>query len=199
VPVHVDDLVLYLQIVYSRRFIDQFESQITSQIKLLRASNAPGFDKKMWSREARQSLRYAFFLRYYASFESHLKVICERCAQEESLPLRLSDISGENFLNKANKYLTRLAKREPLNNHSLWDDVLAYSWIRNAIIHNDGRVFDQSSIPQYVVRQLRRSHPGSSPETWVTQRTDHIGNTFGPNGFSSGSNTRVSRSKYPRS
>jgi hypothetical protein len=61
-PVHEDDLVLHLRIVYSRRFIDQFESQITSQIKLLRASNAPGFDEKMWSREVRQSLRYAFFL-----------------------------------------------------------------------------------------------------------------------------------------
>ena len=27
----------------------------------------------------------------------------------------------------------------------------------------------------------------------------YIGNTFGPNGFSIGSKTRVSRSKYPRS
>jgi hypothetical protein len=26
-----------------------------------------------------------------------------------------------------------------------------------------------------------------------------MGNTFGPKGFSSGSNTRVSRSKYPKS
>jgi hypothetical protein len=40
---------------------------------------------------------------------------------------------------------------------------------------------------------------GSGPETWVTQRTGYMGNTFGPNGFSSGSNTRVSRSKYPKS
>src|ERR1700752_840013 len=30
------------------------------------------------------------------------------------------------------------------------------------------------------------NQPRSGPETWVTQRTDHIGNTFGPNGFSSG-------------
>src|SRR5467141_3127888 len=44
----------------------------------------------------------------------------------------------------------------------------------------------------------RHSFRGSNPETWVTQCTGYIGNTFGPNGFSSGSNTRVSRSKYPR-
>jgi hypothetical protein len=40
---------------------------------------------------------------------------------------------------------------------------------------------------------------GSSPDTWATQRTGYIGNNLGPNGLSSGSSTRVSRSKYPRS
>jgi hypothetical protein len=32
----------------------------------------------------------------------------------------------------------------------------------------------------------------SSPETWVTECTGYMGNTFGPKGFSSGSSTRVS-------
>src|SRR5712664_3062890 len=41
--------------------------------------------------------------------------------------------------------------------------------------------------------------PRSNPETWVTECTGYIGNNFGPNGFSSGSSTRVSRSKYPKS
>jgi hypothetical protein len=40
---------------------------------------------------------------------------------------------------------------------------------------------------------------GSDPETWVTECTGYMGNTFGPKGFSSGSKTRVSRSKYPKS
>jgi hypothetical protein len=35
---------------------------------------------------------------------------------------------------------------------------------------------------------------GSSPDTWVIQRTDYMGS-----GFSSGSSTRFSRSKYPKS
>src|ERR1700704_968938 len=37
----------------------------------------------------------------------------------------------------------------------------------------------------------------SGPNTWVTQPADYMGDTFGPNGFSSGSTTRVSRSTYP--
>jgi hypothetical protein len=39
----------------------------------------------------------------------------------------------------------------------------------------------------------------SGPGTWVTQCTGHMGDTFGPNGLSSGSSTRVSKSKYPKS
>jgi hypothetical protein len=35
----------------------------------------------------------------------------------------------------------------------------------------------------------------SNPETWVTECTGYMGNNFGPNGLSNGSNTRVSKSK----
>ena len=35
----------------------------------------------------------------------------------------------------------------------------------------------------------------SGPETWVTECTGYIGDNLGPNGLSSGSSTRVSRSK----
>ena len=35
----------------------------------------------------------------------------------------------------------------------------------------------------------------SIPDTWVTVHSDHIGNTFGPNGFSIGSSRHVSSSK----
>jgi hypothetical protein len=45
----------------------------------------------------------------------------------------------------------------------------------------------------------RTTYFWSNPDTWVTERTDYMGNTFGPNGFSSGSSTRVSRSKYRKS
>src|SRR5215469_24710 len=35
----------------------------------------------------------------------------------------------------------------------------------------------------------------SGPDTWVTECTGYMGNTFGPKGFSSGSKTLVSQSK----
>jgi hypothetical protein len=159
---HIDDLFVYLRLVYSRRFFDLYESQITSQIKLIRSGTGSGFDKKMWSEEARQGLRYAFFLRYYASFESHLKTICDRFAKTESLSLRLSDVAGTNFLERVNKYLTRVVECVALDKHPLWADVLSYSWIRNAIIHSDGEVRDGGNTPQYVDRQIRQPAAGLS-------------------------------------
>ena len=38
-----------------------------------------------------------------------------------------------------------------------------------------------------------------SPETWVTECTGYMGNTFGPNGFSSSSGARVSGAASPKS
>src|SRR4029453_1311550 len=40
---------------------------------------------------------------------------------------------------------------------------------------------------------------GSFPDTWVTVHSEHIGNTFGPNGLSIGSSRHVSSSKKPKS
>lgn len=133
----VDDLLLDMSLREHRRFFDSFESLIGRQ----RA-------------EAKQHFRYAFFLRYYAIFENRLKVLCDRFAEDNSLPLRLSDISGENFLKKVNKYLTRVANFAPLDEHRLWSDALSYLWIRNLIIHSDGQVTHRKDVPQYVSRQF---------------------------------------------
>jgi hypothetical protein len=106
--------------------------------------------------EAKQHFRYAFFLRYYAIFESQLKVLCDRFAEEMSLPLRLSDINGENFLKRVNKYLTRVGHFDPLHHEALWEDILSYQWIRNLIIHNDGQMANGQEIPQFVSKQFER-------------------------------------------
>jgi hypothetical protein len=156
--VKLTDLVKHLEFISSRRFIDVFEAQITSQIKLI---SSQGRRATWWSDDVRQHLRYALFLRYYASFEKYLKVICDRFAETDSLQLRLSDISGDNFLNRVNKYLTRVVNCEALDKHPLWLDLLSYLWIRNQLVHNDGEVHE-SNIPQYVKRQLTCNAAGLS-------------------------------------
>lgn len=140
---HIDDVTLDMRLRAYRRAFDTLESYIDGRAV-----------------EAKQQFRYAFFLRYYAIFENQLKVLCDRFATKLSLPLRLADISGENFLKRVNKYLTHVAKFDPLDKHHLWGDVLAYLWIRNLIIHSDGRVAHHKDIPQYVSRQFRQRASG---------------------------------------
>src|SRR5690348_12536408 len=105
---HVEDLLFVeKKLLFSREPIDMFESQISSQLKLIRTAQGNRW-ASWWSREIRQSLRYALFLRYYAAFESHLTTICDRFAKNENLPLRVGDIRAENFLKQVNKYLSRV-------------------------------------------------------------------------------------------
>lgn len=103
------------------------------------------------------------FLRYYASFEGHLRGIREYRAEREALPLRLSDIySRKGFLQQVNKYLTHVAKcRPPLAMNPLWGDVVAYAWVRNNIVHNDGQVGAEKP-EQFVKLLLARPSAGLS-------------------------------------
>ena len=82
--------------------------------------------------------------------------------------MRLWDISGNGFLRQVNKYLTHVVKRRPLDTQPLWKDVLAYSWVRHTIIHNDGKVLDEKALEQPCERAVRPTFGG--PE--LAQRTD---------------------------
>jgi hypothetical protein len=160
---YVDDLLRQISFVYSRDFVKFFEDQVRREVKFIRStakSKANKKEKERWVNHAKQALRFAFFLRYYASFESHLKERCEDLAKKESLALRLGDIKGDGFLNQVNKYLSRVAKRSPLDKHPLWNDVLAYAWVRNTIIHNDGQVPDPKSVKQFVKELMKRRSAG---------------------------------------
>jgi len=160
---YADDLVRHFRFVNSQGLVDFFESLLTKEVNFIRTnSDSPTSRKRWWADQARQSLRYAFFLRYYSSFESPLKGMCDHRAEIESLPLRLSDINANGFPRQLNKYLTRIAKCQPLHEHPLWDDVLAYTWVRNTIIHNDGIVIDERSLEQPVKRLLTRPSAGLS-------------------------------------
>lgn len=160
---YLEELVRHVEFVSSKRFIDYFESQISKEIDAIRSGASPkSVRTSSWVVETQQSLRYAFFLRYYASFESHLKGLCEYRAKEEALPVELSDINARGFLQQVNKYLTRIADSRPLDAHPLWSDVLAYNWVRNTIIHNDGQVRDPKALEQFVKRLLARPSAGLS-------------------------------------
>ncbi len=156
----VQDLIYYLKLLEAPESFALLEEQVASQVRRIRSKSVPRYIRELWVDEAPRTLRYALFLRYYAAFENQLKMQCERCATDGNLALRLSDLSGDGTLDKVDKYLTKVANRAPLHEHPLWSDLLAYAWIRNRIMHDDGRIADHRNMPQYVTRQLKRKSVG---------------------------------------
>ena len=160
----LDDFVVYFYFRDAHRLVDLFESQITAELAAIRSDSYPAAAKntRRWCDEARQSLRCAFFLRYYALFEGQLKLMCDRFADRNSETLRLSDIRGVGFLEQVNKYLTKVVKCAPLENHRLWNDTRAYVWLRNEIVHGGGRIPLSGGLPQFVNGLLRQRSAGIS-------------------------------------
>jgi len=146
---HVDEVFLQLDLKIASEFIDMYEAEIT---KAVRTGRAIGHH---WSRQARQTLRYAMFLRFYALFENHLKTICARFTTSRSLKLSVSDINGKGFLNQVNRFLKLVVSVKPLEERPLWQEMLAYSWIRNTIAHRNGEVIQGEQMPQHVKRLLK--------------------------------------------
>jgi hypothetical protein len=146
---HLDEVFLQLELRIASDFIDMYEAEIT---KAVRTGRAIGH---RWSRDARQTLRYAMFLRFYAVFENHLKRICARFTTSRSLKLSVSDINGKGFLNQVNRFLKLVVSVKPLEQHPLWQEMLAYLWVRNAIAHRNGELAQDEAIPQHVNRLLK--------------------------------------------
>ena len=158
----VSDLIYYMKLMEAPEFFKVFEAQLDSQLKLIRSKSIPRYVREWWIDESKRTLRYALFLRYYAAFESQLKLQCETFTREEGYPLRLKDLSGDSLLDKVDTYLAKVAGRPPLREHRLWEDLLSYMWVRNRIIHDDGQVWDVKNIPKFIARFLKRRRTGLS-------------------------------------
>jgi hypothetical protein len=103
-----------------------------------------------------------------------------------SLPIgALPDIRGEPFRRSRGLPWTR----ESIAQADLWPAAIAQSV--EHVIRNDGVGGSNPSCGTSLI--------GSIPETWVTDYSGHIGNTFGPKGFASDLSPQVSSSKFPKS
>ena len=142
---HLTELFLAMKMQYARSFVTLFEETLDQHIESIRTAKLSRLQRTFWMNEARRTFRYAFFLRYYALFESHLLIICERIKEKNNLPLALNDIRGESFLWTFDKFMTRVALLPSPSSSKHWKEILAYSQIRNLLIHADGTIKDIKS------------------------------------------------------
>lgn len=83
-------------------------------------------------------LRYSFLVTCHSYLEERLHYFCDYLRKEKELPLSVSDVKGANALERAKKYIKKLAKVEIQNDS--WAEILNIGNIRRCIVHSEGRI-----------------------------------------------------------
>lgn len=73
----------------------------------------------------------------FSLLEFTLNRICERIIEDTKILLSLDDFSGSNIVNKARKFLLKIAKLNLTKLDKYWIPITKYQKIRNLIVHNN--------------------------------------------------------------
>lgn len=102
-------------------------------------------------------LRSSFFVNIYSFFE--IKLI-EECSlrKSEEIQLSLSELAGQDNIDKANIYFKKVLKLDFPSNTPEWEEIQNYQLLRNCIVHCQGRLdkikkLDHQKIRAYITRQ----------------------------------------------
>ena len=149
-------------------FADSTESQISSQIQNYRENKQniviehdgmpeadymvtefAGLASDTWDLESVFSEYYpnlhrrSAVLTIVGVFEHELDKLCTKCFEEFDLETSLEEAGGKG-LERAIKYLSKVVKVETHKSTQTWQTVLKIVKLRNALIHQDGKVVDQA-------------------------------------------------------
>ena len=98
-------------------------------------------------------LRLSSAVSIYAFIEFHLMELCN-LIQRKDVQLSISHIKGQNYIDKAKVYFSKvLCARFPSNSKE-WQEIQIYRRIRNCIVHNGGEIkentADRRAIEQFI-------------------------------------------------
>jgi hypothetical protein len=97
-------------------------------------------------------LRSSLFVSLYSFFESRLVNEC-RDRKNEHTPLSFSDIAGQNAIDKAKTYFTKVLQVNFPSNTTEWREIHNYRLLRNCIVHNRGsldEMRDTKLLREYI-------------------------------------------------
>ncbi len=103
-------------------------------------------------------LRRSFFVSLYSYFESRLVKEC-RSRRADNVLLGYSDIAGQNEIDKAKIYFTKVLRERFPSDTTEWQEIQNYRLLRNCIVHNRGRLDEmrdiqaQKPLQEYIKRK----------------------------------------------
>ncbi len=83
----------------------------------------------------------------YSLLEIKLNELCQlyKKIYHEKIKLNLNDINGKG-IERAIKYLEKVIGYSDLKKNEYWEKIVLWKDVRNAIVHNDGYIYDKNKI-----------------------------------------------------
>lgn len=73
----------------------------------------------------------------FAFMESHMKILCDYVAQDKKMTLKITDLSGSNYIEQGKVYLSKVLDVKLGDLNDFWPPINHYKAIRNCITHRN--------------------------------------------------------------
>ncbi|MBI4930510.1 MAG: hypothetical protein HY841_07095 [Bacteroidetes bacterium] len=89
----------------------------------------------------------ATFIFIYSKFEGDFKTICEAYQQQKGFKLSVSDLGGQNYIQRGKTYLEKCFGIDMHSLNTEWEGLTKYQKVRNAIVHNNSSIIAEKNRP----------------------------------------------------
>ncbi len=91
--------------------------------------------------------RQSTFIGLYSFLEERLNSLCDQLRRFKKYKIKLSDLSGENIIEKSKKYLRLVVDLEIEGLDTLWLKITEYQKIRNCFVHLNSSIIRDKELP----------------------------------------------------
>jgi hypothetical protein len=85
-------------------------------------------------------------LTLYGFFENWLKKLCDFDNRRGFSQVKVSDLAGNNYIEKSRRYLNLIAEIDLNRTETQWQKIIEIQKIRNCIAHNDSNIIRNKSV-----------------------------------------------------
>ncbi len=88
----------------------------------------------------------------YSLLENNLSFLCAKIQDDTNLVLGLNDLNGYNLLDKARRFLVKVANIDFENVDKEWMRIADFQKLRNLIVHNNSQIKDKGQFKKFLVK-----------------------------------------------
>lgn len=109
-------------------------------------------------------------------FEHQLDDLCKRFSNEDRVTVKFDDFepSSKSIINRSTEYLKKVVGLRDIKGTPTWEEIRYVQKVRNALVHNGGRLMDKDKDKYEKMRDYCRERDLLSGEADVTIKSDYL-------------------------